>query len=358
MCKVCVQIDQTKADAFAGQLLTIMNQGALTLMMSVGHRTGLFDHMAQMPPATSEAIADSAGLNERYVREWLDTMVTGDIVEYTPGEGLYHLPAEHAAFLTRAAGADNIAIFAQYIPVLANVEDRIIECFREGGGVAYEEYERFHEVMAEDSGQSVLHTLIDSILPLAPEIIDKLNNGIDVLDVGCGRGKALITMAGHFPNSRFYGYDLCIEPIEEARREVAKQGLTNIQFEQKDLTHHRFEIQFDFITAFDAIHDQARPDHVLSAVNRALKPGGTFLMQDIDASSEVQNNRSHPLGSLIYTISCMHCMTVSLAQDGLGLGAMWGTEKAVEMLRKAGFDDPEIKRLDHDVQNCYYILKK
>ncbi len=358
MCKVCGQINQVKADAFAGQLLELMNQGALTLMISVGHRTGLFDAMAEMPPSTSVDIATKSRLDERYVREWLGAMVTGGIVEYEKESGNYHLPAEHAAFLTRNAGADNMAVFAQYIPVLGNEEDRIVECFRIGGGVSYEEYDRFHEVMAEDSGQSVLTSLMTDILPMAPGIIDEMRSGIDVLDVGCGRGKALITMARNFPDSRFYGYDLCLEPIVEAREEAKKLGLNNISFVQCDLTNHRFDQQFDFITAFDAIHDQARPDQVLSAVYSALRSGGTFLMQDIDSSSEVHNNMDHPLGTLLYTVSCMHCMTVSLAQGGMGLGAMWGTEKALELLLHAGFKKPEIKRLVHDPQNCYYILSK
>ena len=116
-------LDQSKADAFADRMLNILNEGALALMSSIGHRTRLFDVMSGLPPSTSQQIADAAELNERYVREWLGAMVTGRIVEYDPDSSTYHLPAEHAAFLTRAATPDNIAVFAQYIPLLGTVED-------------------------------------------------------------------------------------------------------------------------------------------------------------------------------------------------------------------------------------------
>ena len=127
-------LDEAKAEAFAERLVGMLNSGALALMTSIGHRTGLFDAMAGLPPSTSGEIAEKAGLNERYVREWLGAMLTGGIVDCDAGGKQFSLPPEHAAFLTRAAAPDNIAAFAQYIPLLGTVEDRIVECFRRGGG--------------------------------------------------------------------------------------------------------------------------------------------------------------------------------------------------------------------------------
>ena len=219
-----------KRDRFADRIMDILNGGALALMISIGHRTGLFDTMQGMRPATSEEIARAAGLNERYVREWLGAMVTGGIVMCEPQGPRFYLPAEHACWLTRSATPNNMAVFSQYIPELGAVEDPIVDCFKNGGGVAYSQYRRFHEVMAEDSGQTVVTALIDSILPLVPVLTDDLKRGIDVP----GR--------------------------------------------------------FDLITAFDAIHDQARPERLLAGIFSALKPGGFFLMQDIAASSEVHKN--------------------------------------------------------------------
>ena len=116
--------------------------------------------------------------------------------------------------------------------------------------------------------------------------------------------------------------------------------------------------QFDLITTFDAVHDQAKPLALLKGIASALKPDGVYLMQDIHGSSHVHNNTDHPIGPLLYTISCMHCMTVSLAQGGDGLGAMWGQEKARELLTEAGFSDIKIHQLDHDFQNDYYVIQK
>ena len=309
-------------------------------MVSVGHRTGLFDVMSQSPPATSEELAARAGLNERYVREWLGAMVTARVVTIDPATSRFSLPAEHAAFLTRAAVADNMAVFAQYVAVMGAVEDDIVECFRQGGGVPYERFRRFHEVMAEDSGQSVLSSLESHILPLVPGLTERLAQGIRVLDVGCGRGRIMNTLAELYPQSRFMGMDLSTDAIGFARDEALQKGLVNSEFMALDLSTFDESAEpesFDFITTFDAIHDQAKPLNVLKGIHRALKPEGVYLMQDISGTSHMDRDIEHPIGTFLYTISCMHCMTVSLAQGGEGLGAMWGEEKTREYLQRQAF---------------------
>lgn len=351
-------LDQRRAEAFTDRLLAALNDGALALMTSIGHRTGLFDALGDGAPVTSEELARKACLNERYVREWLGAMLTGRVVEYDAVTRRYTLPAEHAAALTRAAAPNNMAALAQYIGLLGTVEDLVIECFEKGGGVPYEAYGRFQEVMAEDSGQTVLPVLTDTILPLVPGLPEKLEAGISVLDVGCGAARALNLMARRYPKSRFVGYDLSPEGIEAGRTEAYAHGVRNLRLEVRDVTDLEELASFDLVTAFDAIHDQAHPDRVLLAIYRALRPHGVFLMQDISASSHVEKNADHPLGTLLYTISCMHCMTVSLACNGHGLGAMWGREKAREMLAGAGFKRIQIHDLPHDPQNCYYVVRK
>ncbi|MEW8247867.1 MAG: class I SAM-dependent methyltransferase [Candidatus Thiodiazotropha endolucinida] len=348
--------DQTAI--FAEELLQILNHGAITLMISIGHRTGLFDTMARIPPSDSQGIAESAGLNERYVREWLGAMVTAAIVSYDADSGCYTLPPAHAGLLTRDASPDNVAVFAQYIPLLGQVEEEVIDCFYNGGGVPYERYTRFHEVMAEDSGQTVVSALFEHILPLIDGQLSRLQQGIDVLDVGCGRGQALLQLARAFPNSRFTGYDFSQEAIEWARKEADRQGLSNLLFEVKDVTTLDEQGAYDWIVTFDAIHDQKSPDMVLSAIHGALRDDGIYLMQDIKGSSHLHNNLEHPIGPLLYTLSTMHCMTVSLAQDGAGLGTVWGRELALKMLNEAGFNDVVVKELDHDFQNYFYIIRK
>lgn len=355
------QFDQQHAEAFAGRLLSALNEGALCTMLSIGHRTGLLDTLAKLPPATSGAIAEAAGLNERYVREWLGALTTAGVTTYDPHTREYALPAEHAAFLTRPAGSDNIAVFAQYIPLLGTVEDEVVECFHKGGGVPYEKFPRFHEVMAEDSGSTVLSSLLEHIIPLVPGLHEQLTHGIDVLDVGCGRGRALNLLAQTYPNSRFTGYDLSVEAVNFARQEAEDLGNHNVIFVARDLSSFDIDAvpaQFDFITTFDAVHDQARPQAVLKGIHKALKPDGVYLMQDIHSHSDVSKNLEHPVGTLLYTVSTMHCMTVSLAQGGEGLGTMWGREKAIEYLNRTGFASIKVQQLPHDFQNDYYVIRK
>jgi len=356
-----IKFNQGKAEAFADRLVNALNEGSLCLMTSIGHRTGLFDTLVALPPSNSDTIAERANLNERYVREWLGAMTTSGVVEHNQDDQTYSLPKEHASFLTRAATPENIAVFAQYIPLLGTVEDDIVQCFKEGGGVPYSRYDRFHEVMAEDSGQTVLSSLLEHILPLLPNMEQKLEQGIRVLDVGCGSGRAMNLLAKQFPNSEFVGIDLSVEAINRAKHEAHENELNNVKFITKDLSRFDEDAdaqQYDLVTTFDAVHDQAKPLAVLKGISRALKQDGVYLMQDIHGSSHVHNNTDHPIGPLLYTISCMHCMTVSLAQGGDGLGAMWGQEKARELLTEAGFSNIQIHQLDHDFQNDYYIVQK
>ncbi len=332
-----------------------LNDGSLALMVSIGHRTGLFDILATLPSSTSEEIAAAAGLNERYVREWLGALVMGDVITYQPEIKTFVLPASHAQSLTRASAPDNAAAFAQYIGLLGSVEDDIVDCFRNGGGVPYERFPRFQAVMAEDSGQSVLPAIISDILPLASGIPERLEDGIEVLDIGCRSGKAVNLMARRYGDSWFTGYDFGPDAIATARREADDDFINNTNFEVRDVIALNETDRYDLTTAFDAIHDQRDPQAVLNKVAQALRRGGTFLMQDIDSSVHLEENIGHPIGTFLYTISAMHCMTISLAQGGAGLGTMWGVEKAHELLIAAGFTDVIIHRLPHGPQNAYFV---
>jgi len=351
-------VDLEKIGAFAGRMIGVINDASLALMTSIGHQVELFDVMASLPPATSERIAEAANLQERYVREWLGAMVTSGVVEYDPATRKFILPAEHAACLTRAAGSNNLAAPTQLIPLLAQVEERIVTCFREGGGVPYSAYPRFQRLMAEDS--AVIHNaaLIDAILTLVPGLPSRLEAGIDVADIGCGSGHAINVMARAFPNSRFTGYDFSEEGIQTARREARELGIANATFELRDVTALDVHDRFDLITAFDAIHDQAHPAQVLAGIARALRPDGVFLMVDIRASSNLEENIALPLAPMLYTASTLHCMTVSLALAGDGLGTMWGEQTARQMLADAGFTHVDVAEVDGDMFNNYFIATK
>lgn len=355
---VTQQMDPAKAEAFGGHVIGILNGGMLALMISIGHKTGLFDKMAELPPSTSDEIAKATGLNERYIREWLGAMVTGKIVDYDASSQNYTLPPEHAASLTRAAGPGNLATMAEFLPEMAAVQEGIIQSFQEGGGVPYSEFENFQSLMAQMSGQIFDATLLDVTLPLVPGLIDKLKSGIDVADIACGSGHAINIMAKAFPNSRFTGYDFSEEGVAVGRKEAQSMQLSNATFVAQDVSQMTDKDQFDLITVFDAIHDQAKPRQVLKNIFTLLRPGGTFLCTDIAASSNLHENLEHPLAPAFYTISTMHCMTVSLALGGEGLGNMWGTQKALELFGEAGFKDVDVKQVEGDIMNNYYIVKK
>jgi ubiquinone/menaquinone biosynthesis C-methylase UbiE len=357
MTTATLALDQRKAEAFAAKMVGTLNGAAVALMTSVGHRTGLFDAMANPSPATSTEIATAAGLSERYVREWLGAMVTGGVVEHDPDANTYTLPPEHAACLTRAARPNNIAQSMQWVAVLGSVEDEVVAAFAHGRGVPYSAYDRFHEVMAAESDQTTVAGLEAHIIPSVPGLPLKLAAGITVLDIGCGSGRALMRLAELFPASWFVGYDFSEEAISAARQEARQRGLKNVRFEVRDVARWDEPAAFDLITAFDAIHDQANPAAVLKNIRRALKPGGVFLMQDIKASSHVCRNADLPLGPFVYTVSCMHCMSVSLAGGGAGLGAAWGKELALEMLAEAGFGAVSVDSLPHDMLNLYFTAR-
>ncbi|WP_432696562.1 class I SAM-dependent methyltransferase [Marinobacterium sp. YM272] len=350
--------DQARADAFADRIVATLDAGAVSVMLSIGHRTGLLARMAQLSPSTSVEIAAASDLNERYVREWLACMVTGGIIDYRPEDRTYSLPQEHAASITPEGALGNLAVYSQHIALLGRVQDSILQRFETGEGTSYGDYPCFHSIMAEDSAMTVLSQVFDTLLPLAEGLSERLEQGIDVLDAGCGRGKVLIALARRFPNSRFTGYDLCDDAITAASGEVTALGISNIRFGVRDLTYFGADQQFDLITSFDAVHDQKDPDELVRSYHRALRHGGVYLMQDIGGSAYLENNLEFPLASLLYAISCCHCMPISLGQGGQGLGTLWGWETAERILHDAGFASVERHTLEHDPTNVWFVSTK
>ena len=350
--------DRAAAETFAEQVSQKISDGAVAVMLSVGHKLGLLDALARLGPATSHALADERGLAERYVREWLAVMVTGGIAHYRPANATYQLPAEHAACLTRGAALGNLAVYAQTVALIGHIEDRLLDCFRTGEGTTYGDYPCFHQFMEEDSEQTVVAALFDAILPLVDGALEQLEQGIDVLDAGCGRGRALIALAERFPHSRFVGYDLCEDAIGYARHQAVERGLSNVRFDVVDLTDLDEAHAYDLVLSFDAIHDQKSPQGLLNRLHRALRPGGRYLVQDIGGSARLENNLDFPMAPLLYAISCAHCTPISLGQGGDGLGTMWGWETAEAMLGKAGFENIQRSVFPHDPLNVWFVCSR
>jgi len=285
-------------------------------------------------------------------------MVASQVIEFDAAASTYFLPRDRAAVLTRTAGPDNLARVAQFIPLLGEVEQKIIDCFRNGGGLPYSDYPRFHKLMAEQSGEVFDAALVDTVLPLAGGLPDRLRAGADVADIGCGSGHAVNVMAQAFPASTFTGIDFSEEGIGVGAAEAQRLGLQNATFLGRDVAALDLADAYDVITAFDAIHDQAKPARVLENIHRALRPGGVLLMVDIKASSNLEDNVGVPLAPYLYTVSTMHCMSVSLGLDGDGLGTVWGRQLAESMLADAGFGDVTVSEIESDPFNNYYIARK
>lgn len=339
----------------AARVIGILNDGAITLLASIGHELGLFDTLASLPPATSQQIADAAGLDERYVREWLGGMVTACFVEYVPADRTYYICPDHAPYLT--TGPDNLSVLARYVALSGLVQPKVVEKFRTGGGLSYEDYPGFHDLQAAESAAVFDASLLEVVVPLTGEV-ERLEAGISVADIGCGQGHAVNLLARAFPNSTFVGYDLSDEALVAGRAEAAAWGLTNARFVACDVATSVTDAgAYDLVTAFDTIHDQAHPATVLSNVREALAPDGTFLMVDINASSNLEDNREIPWASTLYLISTVHCMSVSLGQGGDGLGTVWGRQTAERMLRDAGFGSVTVHDVEADPFNAYYVAR-
>lgn len=408
-----IRIDQAKAEAFGSRMLTLLNHGALTLMISIGHKTRLFEVMATMPATTSAELAKAANLQERYVREWLSTMYVGGIVNLddesnktsnsksnlknsrptgiinnggnngnsnnasaTSGgkHGIGHgkngfacdarfcLPPENAAFLTWGRGPENVAVLSQYMSILSSFETRVEGCFRHGRGISHSEYSDLKAIMAADAAQTIASSLIDWILPLGSNmLISDLRNGIDVLDIQCGTGINLLTMAKEFPKSWFTGYDDNSANIVLAKDAAIKDKLHNVRFKCIRVTESMEAYSYDLVTCFGSLVDTGEINAVLSRLYGAIRPAGTFLLQDVAASSQTRDNKNHPAGPLLYTISVMYSIPAAFHKTGSeedAVGIMWGNDRALSVIRHLGFKCDKPRYLPEDHCNAFFFCSK
>ncbi|PVZ05003.1 class I SAM-dependent methyltransferase [Actinomycetospora cinnamomea] len=350
-------LDEARTQRFTERLLGMYTDALVVLMIDLADRTGLLPALAAAP-GTSTELAARAGLQERYVRECLGALVTAGLVSFDPGRRQYLLPAEHAVCLTGATSR-NLAPMARVGTLLAGHVPGVARAFREGGGVPYEAFRpEFTDMMDAVSRGLVDSQLIDGILPLAGDLVDRLAAGIRVADLGCGTGHAVNVMARAFPRSRFVGYDLAADAIDAAQAEAAEIALINATFEVLDVAALPADPPFDAVCAFDAIHDQADPAGVLARAHAALVPGGTFLMMDVKAASDLEDNLGNPFAPWLYGVSTLHCTTVSLARGGAGLGTVWGERVARQMLADAGFVDLAVHDVPDDPLDSLYVARK
>ena len=348
----------TSADVYASRIGRTLNSGFVALLISIGHRTRLFDTMAALPPSTSNDVAVAAGLTERYVREWLAAMTAARIVHYDVRTGTYFLPIEYAAVLTRAAGSANLAPAAELLSLLAEVEDLVVAGFHSGGGVVPEAYERAHALMADSKRQVVDENYARAMIALVPGLEARLLAGACVLDVGCGSGTVLLTLARMFPRSGFRGYDISERAIAEANERLEESGLRNVEFALGDGASIDEPRSYDLVLALETIHEVAFPRLALRNIANALKRDGVFLMQEVAASSHLARNAENPYAPMLYAMSVLHAIPVALAQDGEALGRMWGTERAGQMMKEAGFTRTTFHSLPSDPLRVFVVSGK
>lgn len=350
-------MDRERHAEFAEHIFGVYTSGLLTYMIDLGYRTGLFTAAAE-GPASAQQLAERAGLQERYVREWLGSIVANRIMTYDPATRTYTLPPEHAACLT-GDGSANMAPLAGMVTSLGKHLAELEHAFRVGGGVPYSVFRpEFTDKMDQLSRRPVDEMLVGNWLATVPGLTERLTSGVRVADVGCGTGHALTVLGAAFPASTFVGYDIAEDAIERARAEAGEAKLSNVTFEVADVAQLKPAQPLDVIFAFDSVHDQAAPAAMLRAAHDALVPGGTFFMMDLALSSNLEDNVGNPHARWIYSTSTLHCMTVSLAEGGAGLGGAWGEQTARRMLDEAGFGEVLTHPAPGSARNMIYVTRR
>jgi SAM-dependent methyltransferase len=327
-----------KAAALARQVGVDFGAALTVALAYIGDRLGIFRAIADGTPMTSDELAQRIGLNERYVREWASTMAAAGYLEYDPGTAAFRMNPEQAMVL---ANEDNTFFTAgafQYAVACYPQIPKLMAAFRQGGGVPFADFGA--EIV--EAIERLFHVgyekwVAQAWIPAVPDIAARLRAGGEAAEIGCGAGQCLVPVAQAFPNSKFFGYDLDLTSIERARHKAAQAGVgENVSFERVAAENLPFSERFDLVMAFNCIHDMARPGAALAAIRRILKPNGALLWSEADVSDRLEENLN-PQGRAIYAASTMHCMTVSLAHGGEGLGAVVGESKARRMASEAGF---------------------
>jgi 2-polyprenyl-3-methyl-5-hydroxy-6-metoxy-1,4-benzoquinol methylase len=331
------QLDWDKVKRFAGQVSNDIGAAMMGALSYIGDRLGIFRAVAEAGPVTSAELAARTGLSERYLREWLSAMAAAGYVLYDPATKKFTMPAEHAMILANEESPFFMGGFLEMIIPNISITPKLKEAFKTGRGVPQSEYPpETWEAMERSSAGMYRNQLVRKWLPAMPQVIEMLNAGGSALDVGCGSGRAAIAIAKAFPRAKVFGYDAHPGSIERARANARAAGVADhLTFEVVDCTKLAKE-QFDFISTFDVVHDSVDPSGLLKSIHGALKPSGTYLMVEVNVSSKLEDN-INPMGRMMYSVSTLYCMTVSLADGGAGIGACMGEPKARELCEGAGF---------------------
>ena len=332
--------DPAEIQVAVGQVITDLGAAFSGVLVNVGRRLGLYKAMADLGSCSSDRLAASTGVRERYVREWLNNQAAGGYVTYDSGTRTYTLPAAQAMVL---AMEDSPVYMAPAFDVAASFwldEDRIVEAFRSGSGFPWHEHNGRLFCGTEMFFRTGYRAhLVSAWLPALDGVVARLRSGARVADIGCGHGASTILMAQAFPQSEFLGVDYHEESVQTARRRAADSGVTgNTRFEvatAKDFGGS----DYDLVCFMDCLHDLGDPVGALARARQALKPDGKVMLVEPYAGDALEEN-ANPIGRLFYAASAMACTPHSLSQEvGMGLGAQAGEERLRQVARQAGFAD-------------------
>jgi SAM-dependent methyltransferase len=331
-------IDESKVEAFAGKIVHDLGIGHNTLLAYLGDRLGLWRTLASHPGSTSVELARRCGYSERYVREWLAAQAAAGYVSYEPVARSFTLPIEHALVL---ADEDSPAFMASGFEVLASVWETVDELangYASGDGLGWHEHDSRLFVGFERFFRPAFRNLLTPAwLPSVPGLVERLQSGIRVLDVGCGLGTATIAMAEAFPASTFVGVDYHEESVRRARGAAEGSGvLDRVDFQVRDATS--YDGTYDLICMFDTLHDLGDPVGALSFAKAHLTEGGWFFAVEPNAGDALEDNL-HPLGLIWYASSHNLCVPNAVSQGGAALGNQAGLERTLRAFTDAGFPD-------------------
>lgn len=332
------KIDEAKLQAFANRAFADLTAGYTGVMVSLGSKLGLYAAMAGAGPLSVREIATRADCAERYVREWLNAQAAGGYIAYHAASETYELLPEQAAVL---ADEDSPA----YIPHAWNVpasmwfdEAKAIDAFRTGNGIAWGDHD--HRLSCGSAAfyrNGYRASLVAEWLPALDGVVEQLEAGIDVADVGCGHGHSTLLMAQAFPNSRFHGFDTHPASLDEARQNIRSAGLFDrVEYalaRADDYPDHGYGL----ICFFDILHDLGDPLAAARHAAKVLAQGGTVLLVEPFAHDHVRDNLT-PVAQLYYSASTMICTAHAISEGGyMVLGAQAGQARLADIFRKAGF---------------------
>ena len=350
------ELNEAKMMAFGEKLISEIATMIFANLAYIGEKLGLFKLMAEHSPVTVQKLSEISSLHPRYLQEWLSAMAAAGWIEYNPENDSFSLPPEHAPFFAQEDHPMYVGGALELIGSYGETVHKVMECFRKGGGITLaEQHPDMLKIIDRVSTPLYTQFLTKQWIPqLLPRVHQKLSEGAEVADVGCGAGRPLVLMAHAYPNSHFTGYEPDDASAERAQELIAKEGLADrIQIVNAPSSEMP-EGNFDFIITFDVVHDLAKPQEFINDVRRALKSDGTYLMMEFNCSSRLEEN-INPLGKLAYSSSTMYCLPFSLAHGGAGIGACMGEELPRQMCREAGFRYFKKLAFEHPFNVLYEI---